>query len=208
MNRKVKRELKEFLEFKSNYAFNQKQLIEKEGKIYCEDELVSDGDDILIGESDKWINVGFKIKEPLPKMLSNLFPYEFKFKGKKLSSMEGFFQGIKFVDKKVQNYVLKYTGIQAVYTKYASDYDWRETGYIYWQGKKINRFSKEYELLIDELYISAIQNPLYRLALLKSSKPLIHSIGNNDKKESTFTRYEFEFEINCLRDFLKNKEEK
>ena len=54
------------------------------------------------------------------------------------------------------------------YVKVNSAYDWKETGIIYWQGKEIDRYSKEYDDLIDELYICAIQNPLYR-NLLKTT---------------------------------------
>ena len=141
-------------------------------------------------------------------MLSNLFPYSFKFKGKKLSSIENFFQGIKFKDKKIQNYIFSYFGTQAVHIKVASNYDWKEKGLIYWQGKEIIRNSIEYDLLIDELYISAAQNPLYRSVLINCDRPIIHSIGENEKNNTTFTRYEFEFELNCLKDFLKNKEKR
>ena len=65
--------------------------------------------------------------------------------------------------------------------------------------------SKEYELLVDELYISAIQNPIYRGILSNCNKFIIHSIGENNKKDTTFTRYEFEFELNCLKDFIQTK---
>ena len=108
----------------------------------------------------------------------------------------------------MQNYVFTYYGTQAVHIKAASCYNWKETGEIYWQGKAIKRESKEYELLIDELYISAIQNPLYRNILMNCNKTIIHSIGENDKKETTFTRYEFEFELNCLKDFIQKKYKK
>ena len=114
-------------------------------------------------------------------MLSNLFPYTFKFRGKKMKSIEDFFQGIKFKDKKVQNYVFTYYGTQAVHIKAATDYNWKESGIVYWQGKEIKRDSKEYELLVDELYISAIQNPIYRGILSNCNKFIIHSIGENNK---------------------------
>ena len=203
MRRKINKELQEFLEFKKEYQFNQRKLIIENGEVYCEGQLVQNEEGIKIGETENWINVGFNIKESFSKMLSNLYPYEFKFRGKKLNSIESFFQGIKFKDKEVQNYVFSYFGINAVYIKEASDYDWKESGIIYWQGKPINRFDKEYENLVDELYISAIQNPLYRSVLLKCNKPIIHAIGKEDKKDTTFTRYEFEFELNCLKDFLR-----
>ena len=132
-----------------------------------------------------------------------MFPYEIKFKGKKLSSIESFFQGIKFKDRKIQDLVFKYSGTEAVHLKEATDCNWKETGTLYWQGKPIKRDSREYSLLVDELYISAIQNPLYRQALMNCNKRIIHSIGNEEKKETVFTRNEFELELNCLKDFIK-----
>jgi len=159
-----------------------------------------------ISETDKWIDVGYKNSGDFSKTLSNLFPYTFKFRGKKLASIENFFQGIKFKDKKIQNYVFDYYGIPSVHIKVANNYDWTKTGIIYWQGKEIKRDSIEYDILVDELYISAIQNPIYRSALCNCDKDIIHSIGKNDKKETTFTRYEFEFMLNCLRKFIQSKE--
>ena len=205
---KIKKELKEFLTYKNNYKFIQKELIERDDCIFCENELLKDKDGNKISETENWIDVGYRNRGDFPQMLSNLFPYNFKFRGKKLASIENFFQGIKFKDKKTQNYVFTYYGTQAVHIKAASSYDWKETGEIYWQGKAIKRKSKEYELLIDELYISAIQNPLYRNILSNCDKQIIHSIGENDKKETTFTRYEFEFELNCLKDFIQSKNKK
>lgn len=158
-----------------------------------------------ISETERWVDVGYRNRGDYAQMLSNLFPYTFKFRGKKLQSIENFFQGIKFKDKKVQNYVFTYYGTQAVHIKAATDYDWKKSGLIYWQGKEIKRDSKEYEMLVDELYISAIQNPIYRGILSNCNKFIIHSIGENNKKDTTFTRYEFEFELNCLKDFIQTK---
>lgn len=203
----IKKELEEFLEFKKNYKFEQKELVIEGDLIYCDKELIQEYDD-LIGESDKWINVGYNLKGKYSKILSNLFPYEFTFRGKKFSSIEGFFQGIKFPDKDIQEYVYSYFGVNAINIKNATDYDWTITHEIYFMGQKYDRFSKEYSLLIDELYISAIQNPLYRKALLNCDKPILHTMGETDKNKTTFTRYEFEYELNCLSAFLKNKETK
>ena len=159
-----------------------------------------------VSETEKWIDVGYNNKGDLSKMLSNLFPYSFKFRGKRLASIENFFQGIKFKDKKVQDYAFTYYGTPAVHIKVANKYNWKETGIVYWQGKAIKRDSLEYDMLIDELYISAAQNPIYRGALCNCEKEIIHSIGGKEKDETTFTRYEFEFQLNCLKDFIQNKE--
>ena len=203
MDRKVKEELKAFKEFKKNFKFNQKEIIQDGEDLYCDGELLQKGEEKPIGETEKWINVGYKLKGSFSKVLSNLFPYEFVFEGKHLSSIETFFQGIKIKDKEVQEYIFKYSGLDSNNIKVASDFNWKETGIIYWQGKAIKRDSEEYIDLIDELYISAIQNPLYRNVLKNVNKPIIHSIGEVDKKETVFTRYEFEFMLNCLVAFLK-----
>ena len=199
----MEQELEKFKQFKNKYIFKEKEIYEIDGIKYCDEESLVDEDGKAIGESEEWINVGYNIKGQYSKVLSNLFPYEFVFKGKKMGSIEGFFQGIKFKDIDMQNLVIKYSRIDSNYIKIATDYDWKETGIIYWQGEPIDRFSKKYEDLVDELYISAIQNPLYRNVLKKCDKYILHEIGNTDLKETVFTRYEFEKQLNCLKDFLK-----
>lgn len=206
MDEKVRKELKAFKEFKENFEFKQNEIIKDGDNLYCNSELIQQGEERPIGESDKWINVGYKLKGAFSNVLSNLFPYDFIFNGKHLSSIESFFQGIKIKDKDTQDYVFKYSGLDSNYIKAASDFDWKETGIVYWQGKAIVRDSEEYDDLVDELYISAIQNPLYRNVLKNVNKPIIHSIGKDDKNETVFTRYEFEFMLNCLVEFLKEKQ--
>lgn len=96
----------------------------------------------MIAFGEDFVNVGYKLKGTLSKTLSNLFPYEFIFKGKKVKSIESIFQGLKFQNKKIQNLVLKYSGLDSNNIKIASDYDWKSTGILYWQGKPINRHSE------------------------------------------------------------------
>ena len=103
----------------------------------------------------------------------------------------------------MQNLVFNYSGLDSNYVKVCSGYDWKENGILYFQGKEINRFSKEYDNLVDELYISAIQNPLYRNILKTTTRDIIHTMGGKSKEETVFTRYEFELQLNCLKDFLK-----
>lgn len=196
-----KKELKEFQIFKANYQFKQAKVTTKDDKLYCMDRLVKD-ELGYYGESDKWINVGYSLKGMYPKLLSNLFPYEFKFKGYKLHSIESFFQAIKFPNIKLQKKLFKYSGKEALALQKATDYNWKTSGYIYFKGKKISRDSIEYDNLIDELYISAIQNPFYRNAIKNCPMKIIHVIGEDNKNETVFTRYEFELMLNCLHDFL------
>ena len=199
-------ELRKFKKFKEEYYFEQLEITGEENNKYCLGLPLHNEEGNLIGECERWINAGYRNTGSISKVLSNLFPYEFEFRGKRLSSIESFFQGIKFVDKDIQNYIFSYFGINAVYVKICTDYDWKITGKLYWQGEEIDRYSKEYEDLVDEMYISAIQNPLYRNALKKCKVPIIHSIGVEEKNDTVFTRYEFEKQINCLKDFLKQSD--
>lgn len=201
----MNKELKEFREFKKDYKYEMPEIMEIDGKQYCQGEPLIDEDGKEIGDCEKWINVGYKYKGPYAKVFSNLFPYEFKFKGKKLQSIESFFQGIKFEDKKMQDIVFNYSALNSNYIKVCSGYDWKKTGIIYWQGKPIDRYSEEYDNLIDELYISAIQNPIYRNLLKTTDRQILHTMGGKEKNETVFTRYEFEKQLNCLKDFLKKE---
>lgn len=198
-----KEELIKFREFKKAYKYEMKDVEEIDGKEYYNGEPLVDEDGREIGDCDKWINVGYKHSGPYAKVLSNLFPYEFEFRGKKLKCIESFFQGIKFKDITMQNMVFEYTALNSNYVKVCSGYDWKESGIIYWQGEGIDRYSEEFDNLVDEMYISAIQNPLYRNVLKNCEREIIHTMGGKEKCDTVFTRYEFERQLNCLKDFLK-----
>lgn len=208
---KIKKELAQFKQFKSKYSFTPINLVEKQdGSIFAGDVCVREGKEgEWVGETDTFVNVGYKIHGSMPKALSNLFPYEFYFKGQKLGAIEPVFQSFKFKDKKMQKLLFKYSGLNSNNIKSASDYDWKRTGEIYFLGKKMNRFEKDYEDFIDELYISAIQNPLYRNVLKNvGEKYILHAMGEPKKENTTFTREEFEKELNCLKDFVIFKSQK
>ena len=202
----IEEELKKFKKFKGTYVFNQKEIIEIDGKEYCDKMPLLDEEGKNIGECEEWINVGYKYSGDYAKLLSNLFPYEFEFRGKKLKSIESFFQGIKFPNVNMQNLVFEYSGLDSNHIKSCSSYDWKDTGIVYWDGKPIDRYGEEYDDLVDEVYISAIQNQLYRNVLKNCNKPIIHTMGKKEKSETVFTRYEFEKQLNCLKDFLKIRE--
>ncbi len=207
INKKIKQELLAYHQFKENFEFKPLDIIDVNGIQYCDGLPIQDKEGKYIPECERWINVGYKIKGSLSKLLSNLYPYEFDFKKFHLRSIEAFFQGIKFNDPIVQQSVFVYYGTDAYHIQLASGYDWKETGTIYWQGQAIKRDSKEYDLLVDELYISALQNPLYRQVIKGTTKPIIHSIGKLSKIETVFTRYEFEKQLNSLSAFLKHLDE-
>ena len=202
---KIKKDLKKFKEFKKNFKFELKEIKEaKDGSLYVDDICIrvsKDGE--WIGETETFVNVGYKIHGALPKALSNLFQYEFYFKGFKLKSIESIFQGFKIKNKKTQRYLFNYYGLNSNNIKIAYDYNWRIEKKVYFQGKAIDRNSEEYVNFIDELYISAIQNPLYRNVLKNvGDKYILHAMGEISRDETVFSRSEFEYELNALKAFV------
>lgn len=201
--------MKKFLEytnFRKNYNFIMPELEEKDGCIYFQGELVED-DEKKYAIGDNFINLGYNFKHSNSKVLSNLYPMQFKFRGKWVKSIEGVLQGIKYKDKRTQNLVLNYAGVDAYHTRACNEMDfWGKSGILYWQGKEINRHSEEYQLFLDELYISASKNPLYIRALMATGdKYILHHIGRNDAHETVLTRFEYESRMNSLREYLKQK---
>lgn len=202
---KIKRELKKFKEFKKSFKFEMKEVEEKkDGSLFCDGVCIRDGKDgEWLGESETFVNVGYKFHGALPKALSNLFQYKFYFKGFILQSIESVFQGFKIKNKKSQRYLFDYYGLNSNNIKIAYDYNWRDEKKVYFQGKAIDRNSQEYEDFIDELYISAIQNPLYRNVLKNvGDKYILHALGEKSRDETVFSRAEFEYELNALKEFV------
>lgn len=202
---RIKRDLKKFKEFKKSFSFEMKEVEEKKnGSLFCDGVCIRDGKDgEWLGEADTFVNVGYKFHGALPKALSNLFQYKFYFKGFILQSIESVFQGFKIKNKKTQRYLFDYYGLNSNNIKIAYDYNWRDEKKVYFQGKAIDRNSKEYEDFIDELYISAIQNPLYRNVLKNvGDKYILHALGEKSRDETVFSRAEFEYELNVLKAFV------
>ena len=168
----------EYTGFRLNYNFEMPALEEKDGCIYFKGELVED-EEKKYPEGETFINLGYNFKSSNSKVLSNLYPMEFKFRGKKVKSIEGVLQGIKYKDKRTQNLVLQYSGIDAYHTRACNEIDfWGNSGLLYWQGKPMERNSKQYQEFLDELYISVSKNPLYVRALMATGdKYILHHIG-------------------------------
>ena len=191
---RIKKELKRYEKFKESFKFSQMPISSKGNALYCNGICIKEDENSeFLGESESFINVGYKFHGALPKILSNLFPYSFYFKGFKLNSVESFFQGIKFKNKKAQKEVFKLSGLPSSNIKAAQDYNWKQDKKLYFMGKTYQRDSREYELLVDELYISLLQNPLYVNALKSvGRKYILHAMGETDIDKTVFTRYEFE----------------
>ena len=192
-----------YTNFRKTHNFKTEPITTENGCVYFRNELIED-ETKKYAEGTTFINIGYNFKYSLAKCLSNLYPISFKFRGKKVASIEGVLQGIKYKDKKMQNAVLKYYGLDAYHTRGANTANfWGNSGILYWQGKPINRHSEEYQLFLDELYIAATKNPIYKSALLATEdKYLLHHIGNTNPQETVLTREEYEQRLNTLRDFI------
>lgn len=92
INKKIEKELYEYVNFKKEFQFTFKDIINKGNIQYCDDFPICDEEGVYISECEKWINVGYQIKGFLSKILSNLYPYEFVFRGFHLKSIEAFFR--------------------------------------------------------------------------------------------------------------------
>lgn len=134
--------------------------------------------------------------------LSNFAEHEFYIDNVKCLSMEGFLQSLKFKGIKKQKQVCLLFGKEAKNsTKHSvAQLRWRLTNNLYWQGKRINRFSDEYQKLIDRAYVSLSRNSDFEKALMNSSSyTLAHSIGKTDKRKTVLTEYEFISRLERLR---------
>ena len=208
LDMKIKRELKKFKEFKKNYKFEMKELEEKDdGSVFYGAVCLRENKDAeWVGEGEDFINVGYAIHGANSKVLSNLFPYKFYFKGHKIACAESIFQAFKFNDKKMQKLVFEYDALNANRVKACSNYDWKNTNKVYFWGKEFDRNSNEYEDFIDEVYVSLLQNPLFVQALKNvKDKYIMHAMGETDKSKTTFTRFEFEKQLNALKDYVFSK---
>jgi hypothetical protein len=203
--------IKKYTDYRKNFNFKYQELEIKDEKIFFNQELVED-EEKKDSNGNTFINIGYNFKNSLSKTLSNLYPIRFKFRGKWVSSIEGVLQGIKHKDKKLQNLILKYSGLDAYHTRCSNTLDfWGKEGILYWQGKPIKRDSEEYQIFLDELYLSACKNPLYKKCLISTENYyLLHHIGNEKVEETVLTRFEYEERINTIREFIctKTKEPK
>ena len=203
---KIKTELKRFKQFKKDFRFEMIKLKTlDDGSVFYGDLCLREGEDgAWLGETEEFVNVGYTNKGKLTKVLSNLCPYKFYFKGRMLSCVEIVFQSFKFQNKKSQKKLLDYDGFNANRIKNCSDYDWKKSGVVHYFGKTMYRDSKEYDDFVDEMYVSLLFNPLFVGALKNAeNKYIMHAMGVESKSETTFTRYEFEFMLNCLKEYVK-----
>ena len=119
--------------------------------------------------------------------LGNFAPHTFTLDGVQLACMEAFLQGLKIADAHEQSRVHGMTGLEA--KAEGQKHDWQATGTLWWRGERIDRFGEAYQTLLDHAYAAlAEQNDDFRAALLSTgTRPLIHTIGKTDPRETVLT---------------------
>lgn len=104
--------------------------------------------------------------------------------------MEGLLQSFKFSNPDMQKYVCTLAGLKAKFK--GKKKKWWRTGILYWRGKEIDRFSGEYQDLLDRAYTALATNKKFQKALKATGNAVLtHSIGKSDPKKTILTASEF-----------------
>ncbi len=120
--------------------------------------------------------------------LSNFAPHPFVIDEVECNSMEGFLQSLKFKNPEMQKEVCKLVGFAA--KRKGRNKKWNQ--FLYWQGKKVDRFSDEYQDLLDKAFWELSKNTKFKKALLASRDAILtHSIGKRKQSDTILTVKEF-----------------
>lgn len=158
-----------------------------EQKILCRDELIKNN---MCFDPNKVVDI-YSHGNFCAYRLSNFSKTDFIFEDINVKSMEGFLQSLKTPNEEEQIYICSLEGKEAKKAGLAvAGFDGE---HLYWKGKMIDRFSEEYHTLVRRAYRARFeQDNLFRVALERSKdKELLHTIGNNDPKETILTVDEF-----------------
>lgn len=137
--------------------------------------------------------------------ISNFAEYEFYIDGIKCMSMEGFLQSLKFKSVSKQKKICLLSSAEAKNsTRYKfAQLRWRITHNLYWQGRKICRFSDGYQKLLDRAYKELSGNKDFMNALKSTgNSSLVHSVGKTDTRKTVLTEYELVSRLMHIRDEL------
>lgn len=155
---------------------------------------------INFSSENEW-DICYKYSYPY-NVLCNFSPSSFIFDETSINSMEGFLQSLKISDPKTQKKVCQLPGFLAKkvgnYMRRSSQYDGR---HLYWQGKPIDRNSKEYQELLNKAYKAKFSCDKDFRATLEQSKGkvLTHKIGKTSPEETVLTEEEFIVHLDALR---------
>ena len=148
------------------------------------------------------MNIGSGNKYPC-NALSNFAPHPFIIDEVECNSMEGFLQGLKFKNPEMQKEVCTLVGIAA--KRKGAKKKWKQEGILWWKGEPIDRFSDDYQELLDKAFEALSKNTKFQKALLASMDAVLqHSIGKRKQKDTVLTIREFCGRLTLIREKLKN----
>lgn len=148
------------------------------------------------------MNIGSGNKYPC-NALSNFAPHPFIIDEVGCNSMEGFLQGLKFKNPEMQKEVCTLVGYAA--KRKGSKKNWKKDGILWWKGEPIDRFSDDYQELLDAAFEALSDNTKFQKALLASNDAVLqHSIGKRKQKDTVLTIREFCGRLTLIREKLKN----
>ncbi len=158
-------------------------------------------------ENELTVNINSKSEFPI-NILSNFSNNSFILDGVNIKCMESFLQSLKFKNIDKQKKICSLTAKEA---EKAGKYHnlWKLSKMLYWNGKRINRYSKKYTELITRAYDAmAESNPEFVKILLSTEyKILADSELEDSKRKTLLTENEFT-EEQLFRLRKKNKEKK
>ena len=133
------------------------------------------------------------------KILSNLFPHDFRLDGIECASMEGFLQSLKFHSDDTADHARTLAEMEA-YRFGQSGNNWKIDQTLYWNGKSYPRLSAEYHNLLTRAYDALMRNPDFCLTLVSTGNDLlIHTRGKHDPRDTTLTQWEYLYQLYRLR---------
>jgi predicted NAD-dependent protein-ADP-ribosyltransferase YbiA (DUF1768 family) len=129
--------------------------------------------------------------EPGPSgILGNFAPHPFVLDNIHFACMEAFLQSLKIKDPQQRQLVYSMNGHDAKAA--GTQHHWQDEGKLYFKDQIIDRFGPDYQALLDRAYTAlAAQNQIYRETLISTgTRPLIHTVGKDDPRETVLTEKE------------------
>jgi predicted NAD-dependent protein-ADP-ribosyltransferase YbiA (DUF1768 family) len=138
--------------------------------------------------------------------VSNFPAHPFTLDGVDIASMEGLLQALKNKNPEMQKAICQLSGMKAKRKGFGKKW-WRD-GKLYWQGREMDRYGKEYQEFLDRAYLALYtQNEGARKALLATGNAVLtHSVGKNDPTRTVLTVQEFCSRLMWIRGMLQSGE--
>ena len=173
--------------------------------------LFSNGFAISVSKSVKKLDIKYSSDNETGSALSNFTNHQFTVCGESFNSMESFLQGLKFKNKKKQEKIWILDGAEAKRKGKYHNFWKYNGGNLYFKGEPINRFSEEYQNVLDNAYDALLENKEFSKALMATVdengvKTLFsHSIGKCNPYDTVLTEEEFIDRLYSMRKKLMQK---